>query len=69
MVHKPQICKMPNLRKVRKSKKIKSANLRICDLRNLFADHPPLKNIRKSYIHLTIPSTAIFLFTVGVYAV
>jgi hypothetical protein len=41
-VHKSQIIKIPQLRKVRKSKKIWSANLRICVLRNLFADRPPL---------------------------
>ncbi len=38
-VRKSQICKGSHLRKVRKSNKLcKSANLRICDLRNLFAD-------------------------------
>jgi hypothetical protein len=46
----PQITKKigPQIRKlsqfVRKSNKLyKSANFRICDLRNLFADSPPLK--------------------------
>jgi hypothetical protein len=35
--------KVPHLWKARKSKKLlKSANLRICYLRNLFEDHPPL---------------------------
>jgi len=47
----PQITKSPKianpqsviLRKVHKSNKLlNSANLRICDLRNLFADRPPL---------------------------
>jgi len=42
-VHKSQTCKVPNLRKVRKSNKLfRSADLRICSLRNLFADCPPL---------------------------
>jgi len=42
-VHKSQIRKVPHLRKVRKSNKLlKSPNLRICDLRNLFANRPPL---------------------------
>jgi hypothetical protein len=44
-VRKKQIIKLPNLRKVRTPQSLtnfKSANLRICDLRNLFADHPPL---------------------------
>jgi hypothetical protein len=36
MVHISQIATFANL------KKIKSANLQICDLRNLFADRPPL---------------------------
>jgi hypothetical protein len=40
---KSQIHKVPHLRNVRKSNKLfKSAHLRICDLRNLFADRPPL---------------------------
>jgi hypothetical protein len=40
-----------DLRKVRKSlKKLKSANLRICDLRNLFANRPPLLNIQVTRI-------------------
>jgi hypothetical protein len=45
-VRKTQIRKVPNFRKVRKSKLlyIKSTNLRICDLRNLFADRPYLQN-------------------------
>ncbi len=41
-VRKSQIRKLPHLRKVRIKKKMKSKNLRICDLRTLFADHPPL---------------------------
>jgi hypothetical protein len=36
MVRQQQIHKFPLLRKVRKSQKIKSANLRICDLQILF---------------------------------
>jgi hypothetical protein len=41
-VRKAQIRKLPYLRKARKSNKLgKSANIRICDLRNLFADRPP----------------------------
>ncbi len=43
IVRKSQICKLPHLLKVRKSKiKIKSTNLQICDLRNLFSGRPPL---------------------------
>ncbi len=38
----PQIRKLSHLRKFRKSNKITSANLRICDLQNLIADGPPL---------------------------
>ncbi len=34
--------KLPNLRKVRKSKNFFFANLRICDLRNFYAYRPPL---------------------------
>ncbi len=43
---KPKVVrKLPHLRKVRKYKKeLKSVNLRICDLRNLFADRPPFDN-------------------------
>jgi hypothetical protein len=40
----PQIRKGSHLRKVRKTNKVfSSTNLRICDLRNLFADRPTLK--------------------------
>ncbi len=42
-IRKSQIHKLPHLRKVRKSiKSFRSANLWIFDLRNLFADRPPL---------------------------
>ncbi len=48
---KTHIRKLPHLRNVRKVKKFcKSANFRICFLRNLFADRPPL------------PETITFLF-------
>ncbi len=41
---------MSHLRRIRKSKKIfKSANLQICDLRNLFADRPPKYKPTKQY--------------------
>jgi hypothetical protein len=41
-VRKSQIRKVSHLRNIRKFNKLsKSANLRICDLRNLFADRPP----------------------------
>jgi hypothetical protein len=43
-VRTSQIRKVPHLRKVRKSNKLyKPAKLRICDLRNLFSDRPPLE--------------------------
>jgi hypothetical protein len=43
MVRKLQIRKLSHLRNVRKPmEKIKSENLRICGLRNLGADRPPL---------------------------
>jgi hypothetical protein len=43
LVRESQICKVPHLWKVRKSNiSFKYANLRIFDLRNFFADHPPL---------------------------
>jgi hypothetical protein len=43
VVRKLQIRKLPNLRKFPEyKKKHSSAKLRICDLRNLFADRPPL---------------------------
>jgi hypothetical protein len=43
-VRKSQIRKVSYLRKFRKSSKLfKSANLRLCDLRNLLADRHPLK--------------------------
>jgi hypothetical protein len=43
MVRISQIRKLPHLEKVCKSKKkIKSANLQICDLRNLISNRPPL---------------------------
>jgi hypothetical protein len=42
-VRKSQIRKVPHTRKVRQNNKLfKSANLRICYLRNLFVDRPPL---------------------------
>jgi hypothetical protein len=42
-VRKSQIRKLSHLRNVRKPmEKIKSENLRICGLRNLGADRPPL---------------------------
>jgi hypothetical protein len=42
-VRKSQLRKGSHLQKVRKSNKLyKSASLQICDLRNLFADRPPL---------------------------
>ncbi len=41
-IYGPQIRKLSHLRKLRKSDKIKFANLRICDLQNLIADGPPL---------------------------
>jgi hypothetical protein len=34
--------------RIRKSKSAKSANLRICDLRNLFADRPTLHDVCQS---------------------
>ncbi len=40
---KSQIREVLHLGKVRKSKKFCSANLGICDLRNLFTGRPPLK--------------------------
>jgi hypothetical protein len=44
-VHKLQICKVSHLQMVHKSNiLLKSATLRICDLRNLFADRPTLYN-------------------------
>ncbi len=50
---KSQIRKMSYLRKVRKSNQLQySANLRICNLRNLFADRPPLQKI-KHYQHIS----------------
>ncbi len=53
MVRKSQIRILQYLQKVRKSKKkFQSANLRICDLRNLLADRPPLTvNIIKQPVH------------------
>ncbi len=43
-VRKSKIRKMPHLRMVQKSNKLfKSANLRICDLRNLIAERPSLE--------------------------
>jgi hypothetical protein len=40
------VSKLPHLRKVRKCNKFcQSANLRLCNLRNLFADRPPLNFI------------------------
>jgi hypothetical protein len=45
-VCKSQMIKLPHLRKVHKSNKLmKSVNLRIRDLRNLFADRPPLQRV------------------------
>jgi hypothetical protein len=44
-VHKLKLRRVLKLRNVRKSNKIlKSANLRIFDLRNILAHHPPLLN-------------------------
>jgi hypothetical protein len=41
---KSHLLKVPHLRKVRKSNKLfQSANFRICQMRNLFADRPPLQ--------------------------
>jgi hypothetical protein len=43
-VRKSHIHKVPHLWKVHKAKKLyKSANLQICDLENLFANHPSLQ--------------------------
>ncbi len=42
VIRKSQISKLTDLQKFRKYKKIKSANLQICGLRNVFADRPPL---------------------------
>ena len=51
-VRKSQIHKASHLRKVRKSNKLfKSANLRICDFRNLYADRPafPIQRTKSSF--------------------
>jgi hypothetical protein len=41
--------KLPHLRKIRKYNKFfKSENLRICDLRNLFAERPPVLNTQRA---------------------
>jgi hypothetical protein len=42
MVRKKQIRKLPHLRKVRKSKKIKSAKFADLRFADMFADRPPL---------------------------
>ncbi len=45
--HKKIVLKIAHLWKVCKSIKFfKSENLRICDLRNLFAEHPPLMHLQ-----------------------
>jgi hypothetical protein len=47
MVCKSQIRKLPQLRKVHKSKqKFQYAKLRICNLRNLLAGRPPLQRVK-----------------------
>ncbi len=50
-VRKSQIRSVSHFRKVRKSNKLfNDTNLRICSLRNLFADRPPLLVVHSLYI-------------------